>query len=382
MRFIFLSNYFNIHQLPLCTYLHETLGDDFTFVATTPIVTTRLKQGYSDMNSQYPYVLRAYEDDTQRRKAQQLTDEADVVIIGSAPWEYVTSRLQKNQLTFLYSERLYRIGNQAWKLPIRMLQFWKKYGRYKSLYLLCASAFSAADYAKTRTFLGKAYRWGYFPKTHCYDDTDALIERKKPQSIAWAARFLDMKHPEHVVEVARRLKADGYDFHIQMLGSGELWDTIAQQLQDYGLQEQVQLVGAVPAEEVRSYMESASIFLFTSDKNEGWGAVLNESMNSGCAVVASDAIGAVPFLLEDGKNGLSYRSCDVDDLYKKVKYLLDHPDAQKTMGAKAYETVTGLWNAETAAERLLHLALQILQGNKNPDLYETGPCSKAPILKG
>lgn len=49
------------------------------------------------------------------------------------------------------------------------------------------------------------------------------------------------------------------------------------------------------ASEVRSYMEKADIYLFTSDFNEGWGAVLNESMNSGCAVVASHAIGSVPF---------------------------------------------------------------------------------------
>ena len=120
---------------------------------------------------------------------------------------------------------------------------------------------------------------------------------------------------------------------------------------------------------------------FTSDKNEGWGAVLNESMNSACAVVASDAIGAVPFLLQDGENGLCYRSCDVDDLYKKVKFLLDHEEERKVMGKNAYETVTSLWNAEVAAQRLLDLSEQILQGNKRPTLYGTGPCSKAQILK-
>jgi glycosyltransferase involved in cell wall biosynthesis len=56
-------------------------------------------------------------------------------------------------------------------------------------------------------------------------------------------------------------------------------------------------------EAVRDHMEAADIFLFTSDFNEGWGAVLNESMNSACAVVASHAIGSVPFLLKDGENG-------------------------------------------------------------------------------
>ena len=34
-------------------------------------------------------------------------------------------------------------------------------------------------------------------------------------------------------------------------------------------------------------MEKADIFLFTSDRREGWGAVANEAMNSACALVVS-----------------------------------------------------------------------------------------------
>ena len=70
-----------------------------------------------------------------------------------------------------------------------------------------------------------------------------------------------------------------------------------------------------------------------------------------------------------------------EKLYAKVKYLLDHPQVCKDMGKKAYETVTGLWNAETAVERLLNLSQSLLQGQKYPQLYESGPCSKAEILK-
>ena len=382
MKFVFVSNYLSVHQLPICGYLRKQQGKDFCFIATEEIKQERLSQGYSDLNSKYPFVIRAYESDAQKQKAQQLTNEADVVVIGSAPLDYVQPRLRAGRLTFLYSERLYKSGYQAWKLPVRLWRFWKKYGRHKSLYLLCASAYTAGDFAKTGTFLNKAYKWGYFPQTCSYSDIDGLIEKKKAGTILWAARFLDLKHPEYVIEVARRLKAENYDFQIQMLGSGKRWDDIQRMICHLGLQEQVRLVGAVPAEEVRGYMDAASVFLFTSDRNEGWGAVLNESMNSGCAVVASDAIGAVPFLMKDGENGLCYRSGDVDELYEKVKYLLDHPRACKAMGKAAYKTITELWCAETAAERLLQLSQSIIQGQKKPSLFECGPCSKAEIRKG
>ena len=381
MRFVFFSNYLCIHQLPFCENLYKKLGEDFCFVATEEIEKERLSQGYSDLNSKYPFVLRTYESEKHRQKAMQLAAEADVVLLGSAPMEYLRQRLHERKVTFLYSERIYRTGYQAWKLPVRLVRFWKKYGRHKSLYMLCASAYTAGDYAKTGTFLSKTYKWGYFPETKYYDDIDALLDQKKPASILWVARFLALKHPEYVLEVARRLKEENYDFNIQMMGSGELWDSINQQIRELGLQDCIQLIGAIPAEQVRSYMDAASIFLFTSDRNEGWGAVLNESMNSGCAVVADGAIGSVPFLLKDGENGMIYHTCDVDDLYQKVKYLLDHPQACREMGKKAGKTVTELWNAEVATERLLALSEAIIQGQKHPGLFKNGPCSKAEIIK-
>ena len=128
-------------------------------------------------------------------------------------------------------------------------------------------------------------------------------------------------------------------------------------------------------------MEKAGVYLFTSDQKEGWGAVLNEAMNSACAVVASHATGSAPFLIQDKENGLLYQSGNTDDLYRKVKYLLDHPTETERMGKKAYETVTDLWNAEIAAERLLRLSACILNGEDCADLYESGPCSRAEIIK-
>ena len=64
-----------------------------------------------------------------------------------------------------------------------------------------------------------------------------------------------------------------------------------------------------------------------------------------------------------------------------MKYLLDNPAEQERLGKAAYETITGAWNAETAAERLVALSKHLLSGEKYPDLYPTGPCSRAEILK-
>ncbi len=382
MKIAFYSNYLTHHQLPLCRALHRLTGGEFIFVSTEPVSQEHLELGYRDLDVENDFVLRAYEGEAEKQRALQLAEEADVVIHGSAPREYLTRRLEQNKLTILYSERLYKAGYQWWKLPVRLWRFYKKYGRHKNLHLLCASAYTAGDFAKTGTFLNKTYKWGYFPEVKRYDDVEAVLDSKKPATILWVGRFLDWKNPETVVEVVRRLQAEGYDVRAKLVGDGERWDAVAEQVRAYGLEDRVQLPGSVPSDEVRGHMEQASIYLFTSDRHEGWGAVLNESMNSACAVVVSDAVGAAPFLLKDGENGLSYHSGNVDELYEKVRLLLDNPDRGRELGRAAYETMAGLWNAEVAAERLLELAKALLRGEKNPNLYGTGPCSRAERIKG
>jgi glycosyltransferase involved in cell wall biosynthesis len=124
-------------------------------------------------------------------------------------------------------------------------------------------------------------------------------------------------------------------------------------------------------------MEEAGIYLFTSDRQEGWGAVLNEAMNSGCSVVASHAAGSAPYLIHDGENGLLYTSGNVDEMYEKVKRLLDSPEDQRRIGSAAYTTMRDTWNAEIAVDRILLLTERILAGEKHPNLFEKGPGSIA-----
>jgi len=128
-------------------------------------------------------------------------------------------------------------------------------------------------------------------------------------------------------------------------------------------------------------MEESEIFLFTSDRNEGWGAVLNEAMNSACAVVASHSIGSVPFLIQDYENGLIFKDGQADDLYKKVKFLLDNPTLRKKISMNAYETIYKQWNASNAAKRLILLSKEILSGNKKAEPFKDSVCSKAEKLR-
>lgn len=384
MQVAFFSNFLNHHQLPFCLAMDRLTKGNFTFVATTPVPAERLNLGYHDMNKQYPFVLTTYDSPENAMEAHVLAIKSDVVIVGSAPERYVKERIRQRKLTFRYSERIYKQG--LWKVfsPRRLKSMLLDHTRYWNhpVYMLCASAYTPFDYSLTASYLNKTYKWGYFPEVK-QQDVDALIERKRKNDkpvILWVARLIGLKHPEAAIHITERLKKDGFDFELRIIGNGEMEQQLRTWIVEKQLDDCVHMLGAMSPEAVRDHMEAADIFLFTSDFNEGWGAVLNESMNSACAVIASHAIGSVPFLLKDGENGFIYRNGDIDGLYNRVVKLIEHPELREQMGRKAYSTLAEQWNAEVAAGRFVVLTQTLLDGKK-AGLFEEGPCSRAKILR-
>lgn len=372
----FFSNFINEHQIPFCKAMFAKTNGNFRFVATEPISQERLNMGFVDQSDSFSFVIKSFQSADQHQEAMRLGTESDVVIIGDAPDCFVEERLRQNKLTFRYWERFFKDGRWHILDPRVLIAHYKQDFRYrkKNLYMLCASAYTAPDCRFIHSYPNKTYRWGYFPEVKKYEDIDSLIANKKKATILWTARFINWKHPEAPIKVAERLKKEGYRFTLNLIGGGALEARIRSMIQQKGLADCVHLLGTMSPDEVRRHMEESEIFLFTSDRNEGWGAVLNESMNSGCAVVASRAIGSVPYLLCDGENGLIFKDGDWDDLYGKVKFCMDYPRERVALGKSAYETLNNVWNADIAAKRFLTLVESIRKGKETP--FSEGPCSK------
>lgn len=373
MKIVFTTNFFNHHQKSLSEALNRQTSEEYAFLTAGHMDEERIRLGW--VNQQFPPYVKQVEEE------KGILEKADVIIAGSFPEKYIHKYIRMKKLMFRYSERPLKNGIELNKYIGRFIKWHIRNPFGFPIYLLCASAFTSLDYSRFGLFRNRCYKWGYFPETRYYDSFAELFSKKDPLSILWCGRFLEWKHPESALKAAERLKEERIPFKMKLIGTGELEEQIRQWITDRNLQDAVELMGAVSSEKVRDYMEEAGIFLFTSDRREGWGAVLNEAMNSGCAVVASDAIGSVPYLLKNKENGFVYHSGDVDELYLKVRYLLQHTEEQKNAGIRAYHTIADVWNAEVAAKRFIELAQEILNGNKSPKLFEDGPCSCAEIIR-
>lgn len=379
MKITFFSNFLNHHQLPFCKEMYECIGEDFKFVATEPVPQERLNMGYHDMSTQYPFAINTYSSKQAYEEAVELGNESDVVIIGSAPKLFIENRLKSNKLTFYYMERIFKKGRHRILNPKTLSYLLLNHSRHRNrnLYMLCASAYTSADFNLVGAYRNKAYKWGYFPEVKKYDLNELMSIKKqnKLSKLLWVGRFLDWKHPDDAVKLGKMLKDNGYKFDLDIIGTGPMESQIKNMIISNNLKNEVKLLGSMKPEEVREHMEKANIFLFTSDFNEGWGAVLNESMNSGCGIVASHAIGSVPFLLKNKTNGLIYKNGDINHLCQNVEYLLDNEEERYQMGINAYKTLHDSWNAEEAAIRVIKLSAGLLNGNV--PVFKDGPCSLA-----
>lgn len=409
VKVTFISNYINHHQIPFCEAFYGKLGANFVFIQTEPMEEERIRMGWAVDVKAYPYVRLFYEEE---EVCRSLIRDCDLLLAGwMEDTSLIAERLDSGRPAIRISERIYREGQWKAVSPRGLAAKWKEHIRYrkKPVYLLCAGAYVASDFALIGAYPGKKFRFGYFPQTRVYTQGGmaadgagnakgagqregsspvsgvtlpgsplALKAQDGPVRLLWAGRLMPLKHPEYVIRLATDLRRRGYDFHISLIGNGEMEEELRGGIARESLESVVGMYGFQPPETVREYMEQSHIYLFTSNHLEGWGAVVNEAMNSGCAVVGSAQAGAVPTLIRQGENGMMYHRGRYEEFRDAVYYLMEHEEERRRMGQRAYETILGEWNAEIAVTRCLDFHRRWEQGTIGGP--KEGPFSPAPVI--
>ena len=391
MKLVFYSIILNNHQANVADEFWGLLGNDYRFVELVKPNEGNAKGGTDDYASR-PYLIKAWRSEAEWREAMRLACSAEVCVFSGLPaLPFEQERMKRGLLSFDMSERWLKRGWVNLFSPV-IFRMWLTYQlggwNRKPLYKLCCSAFAADDQYKVATFNGRCYKWGYFTQVNNFDvEASSDVSTSTITPLMWCSRYLMLKHPELPILMAQNLKKRGYHFVLDMFGSGEYEEQAKQLAGKLGVEDVVKFRGTMPNDQLMRKMKEHDIFLFTSDRNEGWGAVANESMANGCVLVASDAIGSVPYLVQQGVNGLMFKSAAtntsfdhpdpkaLDELTEKVAWLLDNKERMKEMQRKAVRTMQETWSPQRAAQNLLQL-IDNLQNGKETSIHE-GPCSQA-----
>lgn len=146
--------------------------------------------------------------------------------------------------------------------------------------------------------------------------------------VLYVGRMEDQKGLEYLVEA---LPAVGKQIPIMFIGIGTGTGTtrFALSLEKRGFLD-FRFIGYVPNHELCLYYRMADVLVLpsitTRDFKEPWGLVVNEAMNQGCPVIATDAVGAaMGGLLTDGKTGFIIPERDSLAIERSlVRVLKDH----------------------------------------------------------
>ena len=326
----FISNFINHHQIPFCDEMYLALGDDFSFIESKPMEEGRRNMGWSTDTGSIPYVHRMYENE---EKGAELIKNCDVLILGwtgqdkeSYAEKLIKQCLDSGKPVIRVSERIYREGRWKAISPRGLKAKYEEHVKYKNapVYMLCAGAYVSGDFKLIGAYPGKMFKWGYYPPLREYDEDklESLLYRDgEVLRICFASRLIKLKHPEIVLTAAEFFRNKQIDFHIDVVGDGPMSEELKKEIEARGLSAYITMHGSKTPDEVRDIMEKSHVFIFASNYLEGWGAVVNEAMNSACAVVASSEAGAVPFLIGNGVNGLTYDRCDVNEFRKRLEEL-------------------------------------------------------------
>ena len=200
--------------------------------------------------------------------------------------------------------------------------------------------------------------WGKVHVVHCGLDQSFLGTPPSPPSSAPRliniGRLSEQKGQLILVEAAARLRAQGRDFEIVLIGGGPLREAIEERIRQLDLCAHVKLVGWLTGPQVRQELLDSRGLVLPSFA-EGLPVVIMEALALGRPVIATYVAG-IPELVHPGETGWLVPAGDVEELVAAMVQMLDAPIEQlERMGRAGAERVARDHDIRTEARKLLDL---------------------------
>jgi glycosyltransferase involved in cell wall biosynthesis len=152
--------------------------------------------------------------------------------------------------------------------------------------------------------------------------------------ILFCAKLQPWKCPMDVLQAFAKMGIP--NSKLVFAGDGAMRSQLEAEAQAPGLAGRVRFLGFVNQSQLPGVYKAADLMVIAS-RYEPFGLVVNEAMLCGCAVVASDRVGAVADLVTEGRTGFVYRCGDIDELADALAKALGDPGHLSVIRAGAFE---------------------------------------------
>jgi len=169
------------------------------------------------------------------------------------------------------------------------------------------------------------------------ENSNGIIREFLPEGfngkiILSVGRLAEVKDHRNLISALALLKGKGRDdFHLVLVGDGELRGTIEEQVKTNGLYQHVTFAGT--RTDVDRLLPGADLFVMSS-KSEGLPMSILEAMACGLPVVSTN-VGGVSEIIEDGKSGTLVPPGDPVPLAAEISRILNNSELGKQLGCNA-----------------------------------------------
>ena len=249
-------------------------------------------------------------------------DSAKEIFIGC----YILRNTRKKQKTIYWTEKWE--AEKKWLTPKKKIKNYIQRIVIGNLARQCSGCVAAGtksfEYLKmlkvSEESIEIAYDSSTSPKTALAIDFEKMYNiPPSAKVILYFGRIVERKGILVLLKAFQKLQIN--NAYLLICGEGDFKLTCEKWVEANNISHVV-FAGKVQPSERINYYKRATVFVLPSYPSNGiieaWGLTLNEALEAGCPVVATDAVGSSYDLL-DGKSGTQVESCNVDAVANAIK---------------------------------------------------------------
>jgi glycosyltransferase involved in cell wall biosynthesis len=153
---------------------------------------------------------------------------------------------------------------------------------------------------------------------------------------------------EYLLSAVSRIKRNIGDIKLTVVGDGDYVRNYKRLCKSLGIMQNVEFKGILTGRELVEQYQKSNVSVQPS-LSESFGIVLLEAMACKKPVIGSNIEG-IPYIIENGKNGLIVPPKDIDALAEAIIKILTHPELAQEMGEEGYKKVIKnfTWDVQVA----------------------------------
>jgi glycosyltransferase involved in cell wall biosynthesis len=199
-------------------------------------------------------------------------------------------------------------------------------------------------------FRNRIMSWAYFISLNSINPESV---RETSIKILWVGRMLKWKRVDTLINAIALIKDTGSVSKCKIVGEGP------EKARLIKLAEKLKLTPGVvefhsskPAEEIRAIMRQSDVYVLSSNRKEGWGAVAGEAMTEGVLLIANEQAGAARVLIREGETGFLFKDGDYHQLAKILLNVSANVNLRREIQMRAWKEMNNYWSPLVGARRL------------------------------